>query len=99
MQKEDPMFQKDMGENGDDRRQEITFIGAGLKKDELSKALDKCLLSNDEKVCLADGISFEILVRFMPHFWDQSLEMPVLKILDIIWNISLQRCICRDWQI
>ena len=96
MQKEDPMFQKDMGENGDDRRQEITFIGAGLKKDELTKALDKCLLSYDEKVCLADGTSLEILLRWTPYFLDESLDMPVMKILDIVWNISLQRCICRD---
>lgn len=48
-------LRKDWDGDWGDRRQELVFIGQGLKHEEIQKLLDSCLLSDDEMAMGVDG--------------------------------------------
>lgn len=50
------LISKDMEGEFGDRRNEIVFIGVGIKKKTLTNALDKCLLDDDEYNCYKEVV-------------------------------------------
>ncbi|KAI5298017.1 hypothetical protein KEM55_003918, partial [Ascosphaera atra] len=83
MWSEDPgvvqSIENDFQEPWGDRRQEIVFIGLGIKTDLVTKLLDECLLDESdmarwEKVMKNNKISHELKAKSLTKMWEDGWE-------------------------